>query len=178
MVYGVGWLVCDVECGEVRVDKNMLVGGVVEVEGALGRCPCKEESGPSCDGGGRGVEGDGRHAQGAVHEALDQGDGMVGGGRCGGVTGDEVDDCCGVIWRDGNGEGSEAMECVGVLQGDVQVVLQGDVQEVLQGDVQEVLRGDVLVALQGGEEVPLNDGQGSQGACDCQTFGHQCRRLP
>ena len=75
----------------------MLVGGVVEVEGALGRCPCKEESGPSCDGGGRGVEGDGRHAQEAVHEPLDQGDGMVGGGRCGGVTGDEVDDCCGVI---------------------------------------------------------------------------------
>ena len=65
------------------MDKNMLVGGVVEVEGALGRCPCKEESGPSCDGGGRGVEGDDRHAQEGVHEFLDQGDGRAG---CGAVV--------------------------------------------------------------------------------------------
>ena len=155
MVYGEG-------CDGVMVGKNMLVGGVLEVEEVLGRCPCKEESAPSCDGGGRGVEGDDRHAQEADHESLDQGDGMVGGGRSGVVMDDEVDDCCGVIWGDGNGEGSEAMECVGVLQ----------------GDVQEVLQNDVLGALQGGEEVPLNDGQGTQGACDCRTFGHQCRRLP
>ena len=148
----------------------MLVDGVLEVEVVLGRCLCKEESAPSFDGGGTGVEGDDRHAQEGVHEFLDQGDGMGDGGRYGGVTDDEVDDCCGVIWGDGNGEGSEAMECVGVLQ--------GDVQEVLQNDVQEVLQGDVLGALQGGEVVPRNDDQGTQGACDCQTFDHQCRRLP
>ena len=152
------------------VDKNMLVGGVLEVEVILGPCPCKEGSVPSCDGGGRGVEGGDRHAQGEVHVCLDQGDGMVGGGRYDGVMDDEVDDCFGVIWGDENGEGSEARECVGVLQGDVQEVPQGDVQEVLQGGVQGALQGD--------GEVPLNDGQGSQGACDCQTCGHPCRRQP
>ena len=153
------------------VDKNMWVGGVLEVEEELGRCPCKEASAPSCcDGGGRGVEGDDRHARGEVRGSLDQGDGVVGGGRYGGVTADEVDDCYCVISGGENGEVSEAGECVGVLQ--------GDVREVLLGDVLEALQGDVLGALQGDGEVPLNDGQGSQGACDCQTVGHQCTRLP
>ena len=149
-----GLLVYDVGCGVVMVDKNMLVHGVLEVEEVSGLCPCKEGSVPSCDGGGRGVEGDDRHAQGEVHESLDQGDEMVGGGRYDGVMDDEVDDCFGVIWGDENGEGSEARECVEVLQGGVQGALQGD------------------------GEVPLNDGQGSQGACDCQIYGHPCRRQP
>ena len=145
------------------VDKNMWEGGVLEVEEVLGRCPCKEASVPSCcDGGERAVEGDDIHAQGEVHGSLDQGDGLVGGGRYGGVTDDGVDDCCGVILDDQNGEVSEARECVGVLQ----------------GDAQEVLQGDVLGALQGDGEVPLNDDQGTQGACDSQTAGPQCRRLP
>ena len=148
----------------------MLVRGVLEVEEVSGLCPCKEGSVPSCDGGGRGVEGADRHAQGEVRECLDQVDEMVGGGHYDEVMDDEVDDCFGVIWGDENGEGSEAREYVGGLQGDGQGVLRGDVQEALQGGVQGALQGD--------GEVPLNDGQGTRGACDCQTCGHPCRRQP
>ena len=51
----------------------------------------------SCDGEVRQVEDGDTHAQVEVHEHLDQGDEMVGDGRCGGVMDDAVDDCCGEI---------------------------------------------------------------------------------
>ena len=136
----------------VVVDKNML-GDMGEV---WDRCPCREGSELSCDGGVRVEEGGDTRAQVGGHGHPDQDDGVVGDGARGGVTDGGMDDC--FVWDDVNGVGSEVEEYVGVLQGDVQGGLQGVVPED-HGDVQEVVQGD--------EEVLLSDVQGMQGAFDC-----------
>ena len=140
------------------VDKNML-GDMGEV---WDRCPCREGSELSCDGGVKVEEGGDTRAQVGGHGHPDQDDGVAVDGMDGGM-----DDY--FVWDDVNGVGSEGEEYVGFLQGDVQEALQGVVPED-HGDVQEVVQGD--------EEVLLSDVQGMQGAFDCQTFAHQCTMRP
>ena len=99
LVCGVVSLVCGVVCGGVMVGKNML-GDMGEV---WDRCPCREGSELSCDGGVRGGEGGDTRALVGGHGRPDQDDGVVGDGAHGGVTDGGMDDC--FVWDDVNGVG-------------------------------------------------------------------------